>query len=195
MTLDESALNATESKEEGTDSQDESVIVVKTEKTESTSKTENDGGDDDDDDVIEITPQEPSITEILDEDEDMSVSEIIPIAIDEKTPEELTTTVDVAIKKDGVANEESDPDVEIQEPHIPITDLDDIEDNPTSSMDDIQISNGSPFTNIKIKEEPKDDDEIDEEDAFEDVGTVVGIPNINNVDDGMFFFISQFQFN
>lgn len=161
LTLDTSTLNLDE-----TEVQDEESIKVKEEKSDADAKEKSEKNgtkneDDDDDDVIEIIPQEPVITEILDEDEEIPEAQE---KVDEKKEEE-------SVKANESIGAESD--VEIQEPVIPITDLDDIEDIPNSNIsidDSTQLSHGSPFAMVKIKEEPKDDD--DEEDAFEEVGTV-----------------------
>ncbi|XP_067628400.1 pre-mRNA cleavage complex 2 protein Pcf11 isoform X2 [Eurosta solidaginis] len=116
--------------------------------------------EDDDDDVIVLPNEEPSVTEIEDDDE----SEVVPqnveketIDIDKEDNEEKATDADAA-----------GSDVEIQEPNIPFTDLDGYEEKEQPGTDETtQMS----FKNIKIKEEPKDDD--DEDDGFEDVGTVL----------------------
>lgn len=135
--------------------------------------------DDDDDDVIVLPNEEPSVTEI--EDDDEYVPESVP-----PTSEKATIDVDsddenkkeeMEIVKEAGEEEENDAadadaagsDVEIQEPHIPFTDLDTYVEKEQPEADETsQMS----FMNVKIKEEPKDDDE-DEDDGFEDVGTVV----------------------
>lgn len=116
--------------------------------------------DEDDDDIIEITPLEPVITEIID-DEEMESTETKEIENKEteKTPNE------------SLGNES---DIEIQEPNIPITDLDEIEDKIPSETD-------KPFEAVKIKKEPKDDDEYNAADAFgDDAFEEVGILALND---------------
>uniref|UniRef100_A0A182T5Z6 Uncharacterized protein n=1 Tax=Anopheles maculatus TaxID=74869 RepID=A0A182T5Z6_9DIPT len=72
-----------------------------------------------------------------------------------------------------------DEDLFIQEPNIEVTDLDEIEDKPDDSASgEGGTANGgqgelSSLLRVKIKQEPKEEDEADEEDAlFEDVGTI-----------------------
>lgn len=138
--------------------------------------------EDDDDDVIMLPNEEPLITEIVDDDDD----EYIPTSV---TREEMGNVANDS--QDGIQIE---PDVEIQEPHIPFTDLDQYEEgdnqqktheeaktdekehtnsNNSDKMDAIDDQND--FRNIKIKTEPTDELE-DEDDGFEDVGTVLITP-------------------
>ncbi|XP_017864639.1 PREDICTED: uncharacterized protein LOC108614933 [Drosophila arizonae] len=131
--------------------------------------------DDDDDDVIVLPNEEPSVTEIVDDDDD----EYVPVATATEPETELSkekpTSSQQEDKQQQQSNEQqlhnehhqkvsenaNESDVEIQEPNIPFTDLDNyVEKEPV------------PMLNVKIKEEPKDDDEEDD-DGFEDVGTVV----------------------
>lgn len=68
----------------------------------------------------------------------------------------------------------NESDIEIQEPNIPITDLDEIEDK-------IPDETEKPFEAVKIKEEPKDDDEYNAADAFGDEAfEAVGILALND---------------
>ncbi|XP_054736498.1 uncharacterized protein LOC129243479 isoform X1 [Anastrepha obliqua] len=124
--------------------------------------------DDDDDDVIVLPNEEPSVTEIDDDDE--YVPESVPPVADKDAID-----IDVEDNEDAT-NADADAagsDVEIQEPHIPFTDLDTyVEKEQPDADDTTQMS----FMNVKIKEEPKDDDE-DEDDGFEDVGTVLMVPD------------------
>lgn len=73
------------------------------------------------------------------------------------------------VADDGVVARvnEMESDVEIQEPNIPFTDLDTYIEKP-STLDEASQSS---LLNVKIKEEPRDDDE--EDDGFEDVGIVL----------------------
>lgn len=63
----------------------------------------------------------------------------------------------------------NESDVEIQEPNIPFTDLD------TYVEKEMDEATRAALLNVKIKEEPKDEYEEDEDDGFEDVGTVVSL--------------------
>lgn len=55
-------------------------------------------------------------------------------------------------------------DVVIQEKSIPFLDLDNFDESAMSPV---------VYSAVKIKEEPKEDDDVEEDDGFEDVGTVV----------------------
>ncbi|XP_039957053.1 uncharacterized protein LOC120772477 isoform X1 [Bactrocera tryoni] len=127
--------------------------------------------EDDDDDVIVLPNEEPSVTEIDDDDEYVPES-VPPIA--DKDSIDIDTENNVAESVDADADEDAaGSDVEIQEPHIPFTDLDTYVEKEQPDTDETsQMS----FFNVKIKEEPKDDDE-DEDDGFEDVGTVLIPPD------------------
>nr|XP_014092087.1 uncharacterized protein LOC106618746 isoform X3 [Bactrocera oleae] len=127
--------------------------------------------EDDDDDVIVLPNEEPSVTEIDDDDEYVPES-VPPIA--DKDSIDLDTENNGAESVDADADEDAaGSDVEIQEPHIPFTDLDTyVEKEQIDADETSQMS----FLNVKIKEEPKDDDE-DEDDGFEDVGTVLIAPD------------------
>ncbi|XP_059622586.1 uncharacterized protein LOC132265822 [Phlebotomus argentipes] len=178
LTLSESKLDDTEEEppvdedvkmiDDDDDDDDEPVVVVKQEKPDedvadkekslalnliSNGSAALPGLDAEDDDVIEVAPVEPTITEILDDEEEK-------VASPEKSPTKSSTSAQL---------EESD--VEIQEPHIPIQDLDEIEDevpNEVAEADD-EAKPAEPLV-VKIKEEPKDDG-YNEDDAFMDVGT------------------------
>lgn len=105
--------------------------------------------------------EEPSVTEIVDDDDD---DEYIPANV---TREQMGHVDD---DEDGL-NETTESDVEIQEPNIPFTDLDTyVEKELPEGDDNSQLS----FMRMKIKEEPKEDE--DEDDGFEEVGTVVIAP-------------------
>uniref|UniRef100_A0A1L8DCG8 Pre-mRNA cleavage complex 2 protein Pcf11 n=1 Tax=Nyssomyia neivai TaxID=330878 RepID=A0A1L8DCG8_9DIPT len=147
---------------------DEAVVVVKQEKVDeeifSLGLVPNgDGGmivpglEGDDDDVIEVAPIEPTITEILDDDEEEKKDTTGGASSPEKSPTKSAQL------------EESD--VEIQEPHIPIQDLDEIEDEPaaTDATAEATTAPVEEVAAVKIKEEPKDDGY--EDDVFMDVGT------------------------
>ncbi|XP_055694535.1 uncharacterized protein LOC129796532 isoform X2 [Lutzomyia longipalpis] len=157
---------------------DEPVVVVKQEKPDNDKLTvgfiPNGDGDTivpglegDDDDVIAVEPIEPTITEILDDEEEEKKDggggekEASP----EKSPTKTSTS----------AQQFEESDVEIQEPHIPIQDLDEIEDEPAEGQNGVTNSENAPAAAeitapvVKIKEEPKDDGY--EDDVFMDVGT------------------------
>ncbi|XP_055915794.1 uncharacterized protein LOC129948789 [Eupeodes corollae] len=112
--------------------------------------------DDDDDDVIVVPAEEPSITEIDDDEE------YVPINM---SREEMGGVADIETSSTAV-NETMESDVEIQEPNIPFTDLDTYIEKPSLADNNSQSS----MFNVKIKEEPKDEDE---DDGFEDVGIVL----------------------
>lgn len=135
--------------------------------------------DDDDDDVIVLPNEEPSVTEIVDDDDD---DEYVPGNVtraemgNESQDKTESNSADKESEKQAEDSEkqsqcESDvaneSDVEIQEPNIPFTDLD------TYVEKEIDEATRAAMLNVKIKEEPKDDYEDDEDDGFEDVGTVV----------------------
>lgn len=106
--------------------------------------------------------EEPSVTEIVDDDDD----EYVPANV---TREHMGN----ADAEDADLNETTESDVEIQEPNIPFTDLDTYVEKELPEGDDTsQLS----FMNVKIKEEPKEDED-DEDDGFEEVGTVVIAPD------------------
>ncbi|KAH8402419.1 hypothetical protein KR009_011883 [Drosophila setifemur] len=135
--------------------------------------------DDDDDDVIVLPNEEPSVTEIVDDDDE---DEYVPGNVTraemgnesqdktesnsgEKETEKQESSEKQSLSESDVANES---DVEIQEPNIPFTDLDTYVEK---EMD--EEATRAALLNVKIKEEPKDEYEEDEDDGFEDVGTVV----------------------
>ncbi|XP_050071761.1 uncharacterized protein LOC126559634 [Anopheles maculipalpis] len=149
----------------------------------SSSKTGNQMEEDDDDDVIVLPAVEPVVEEILDDDGDEQPS-------GEKEGDGVVAT-DGAAEADeessgaAIGNVKSprqpefqerqiDEDLFIQEPNIEVTDLDEIEDKPIDSTSgEPGTVDGGQLLCVKIKQEPKEDDEADEEDAlFEDVGTI-----------------------
>ncbi|XP_030375696.1 uncharacterized protein LOC115624980 isoform X2 [Scaptodrosophila lebanonensis] len=121
--------------------------------------------DEDDDDVIVLPNEEPSVTEIVDDDD-----EYVPVnATDEKMSAKSQSSSEEDRPPLSQNESAAESDVEIQEPHIPFTDLDTYVEKELPPMDD---SVKAAFLNVKIKEEPKEDEE-DEDDGFEDVGTVI----------------------
>ncbi|XP_073846203.1 pcf11 cleavage and polyadenylation factor subunit isoform X2 [Musca autumnalis] len=133
-------------------------IVIKVEEDDSKEKDPSlSKAEDEDDDVIVLPNEEPSVTEIDDDDD-----EYVPANV---TREQMGN---IHEDDDGDLNETTESDVEIQEPHIPFTDLDTYEEKELPEL------GKEAFMNIKIKEEPNADE--DEDDGFEDVGTVLIAP-------------------
>lgn len=136
--------------------------------------------DDDDDDVIVLPNEEPSVTEIVDDDDE---DEYVPSNVtraemgnESQDKTESNSESKESKEKDTEQGEPSqqphsesanESDVEIQEPNIPFTDLD------TYVEKEMDEATKAALLNVKIKEEPKDEYEEDEDDGFEDVGTVV----------------------
>lgn len=137
------------------------------------------------------------VEEILDDEAELQASEKKDATNDggsenagDSEPQKSTTSTPnspQAARQPEFQERQIDEDLFIQEPNIEVTDLDDIEDLPAgdSTRTIGQKSNGAGdginvgdngvegCLQVKIKEEPKDDDEADEEDAlFEDVGTI-----------------------
>lgn len=184
LTLSESKLSESQDEEAAVDTaedddvkmvEDDEVVIVKQEKIDDEAAEKErslrlglvpngdkptivPGLDAEDDDVIEVAPVEPTITEILDDDDEQPNSE-----------KENSSTEKSPTKSTSAQLEESD--VEIQEPHIPIQDLDEIEDEePTENPTAVEEAPANEPLVVKIKEEPKDDG-YNEDDAFMDVGT------------------------
>ncbi|KAG5673844.1 hypothetical protein PVAND_003855 [Polypedilum vanderplanki] len=156
FTLDESGLNeaANDSQTEANDSEVkvEDANAVKDEKSVIKNETEIvNTNTEDDDDVIVLPPEEPVITEIIDE-QDHEMTE------QNESPQMQSTIID--------------DDIMIQEPKIEtqiVNDDDDSNDAQCTSED----TNTLPFI-VKIKEEPKDDGYEDqtEEDPFIEVTSI-----------------------
>ncbi|BFG05093.1 uncharacterized protein DMAD_03910 [Drosophila madeirensis] len=146
-------------------------------KADDTSKPSQNQFDDDDDDVIVLPNEEPSVTEIVDDDEDEYVPANVTRAemgVDAEDKDKMDQSS--GCEEDGEKQKSSqqpqnesanESDVEIQEPNIPFTDLD------TYVEKEMDEETRLALLNVKIKEEPKDEYEEDEDDGFEDVGTVV----------------------
>ncbi|KAH8348098.1 hypothetical protein KR084_004094 [Drosophila pseudotakahashii] len=135
--------------------------------------------DDDDDDVIVLPNEEPSVTEIVDDDDE---DEYVPGNVtradmgneSQDKPESSSETKEQEKEKEAPGEQPqnesaNESDVEIQEPNIPFTDLD------TYVEKEMDEATRAALLNVKIKEEPKDEYEDDEDDGFEDVGTVVSL--------------------
>lgn len=138
--------------------------------------------DDDDDDVIVLPAVEPVVEEILDDDEQAAEKKE-----GDAEAAEQSSTVDEAKSTAGSAKSprpefqerQIDEDLFIQEPNIEVTDLDTIEDKPPGESGEGASNGGqdpstlSSLLRVKIKQEPKEEDDADEEDAlFEEVGTI-----------------------
>ncbi|KAL5287081.1 hypothetical protein ACFFRR_008182 [Megaselia abdita] len=157
LTLDESAIANISADDNAVD------VEIKSEKY-SPHKDNNNTviDDDDDDDVIVVPIEEPSITEIPDDDDN---DEYVPQSVpkDPSKTEDQTTVVD-GDDDDALLHESMETDVVIQEKTIPFLDLDNFDESAMSPV---------VYSAVKIKEEPKEDDDVEEDDGFEDVGTVV----------------------
>ncbi|XP_039447770.1 uncharacterized protein LOC120427014 isoform X1 [Culex pipiens pallens] len=173
LTLDETAMNAT------TDDADKSKIDDDVEEVKIKQEVISDADDtareiimDDDDDVIVLPPSKEVVTEIPDDDDIET--------LDSHSTGEDGRTQSAAGGEDGASKSAEpqiietriDDDLAIQEPtieNITVNDLDESEEFRSGGPDESSQTSQP----IKVKEEPKDDDEIDEEDAqFEDVGTL-----------------------
>uniref|UniRef100_A0A182K1H3 CID domain-containing protein n=1 Tax=Anopheles christyi TaxID=43041 RepID=A0A182K1H3_9DIPT len=137
--------------------------------------------EDDDDDVIVLPAVEPVVEEILDDDGDEQADEKKEVdgdgasAAAEAQVDEAKSTKS---PRPEFQERQIDEDLFIQEPNIEVTDLDTIEDKPpgesVGAADGSQDPNSlSSLLQVKIKQEPKEEDDADEEDAlFEEVGTI-----------------------
>lgn len=149
---------------------------------------------DDDDDVIVLPPTEDVVTEIPDDD-DIETLDSHSTADEARTTSAAgtATTVDDENSKSGpagstTAEDESsstaavppqepkiietriDDDIAIQEPTIERIDVNDLDESDSNVKPSGTTPSRAP---VKVKQEPKDDDEVDEEDElFEDVGTI-----------------------
>ena len=184
--------NATPTATEETNSDnfdDDSVIIVKQEKLDDgkeicgqTNRSvklmkcfiitdkKSDPVDVDDDDVIVVPMEEPSITEIPDDDDEMENNASVPedIVDTTETADNTTKTNDCTTRSE-LPNISLEDDLMIHEPNIPFTDLDSYVEK--KKVETVEESNQVEMNLVKIKEEPKDVVEEEEEDAFEDVGT------------------------
>uniref|UniRef100_A0A182PRR4 Pre-mRNA cleavage complex 2 protein Pcf11 n=1 Tax=Anopheles epiroticus TaxID=199890 RepID=A0A182PRR4_9DIPT len=168
-TMDTSGVSDGKEDEDGADEQEGGK-----DKSKSSKKgNEMEDDDDDDDDVIVLPAVEPVVQEILDDDGDEQMDE------KKETGDMSEETIATAKspRQPEFQERQIDEDLFIQEPNIEVTDLDTIEDKPpgesvsgNGSQDPNSLSS---LLNVKIKEEPKEEDEADEEDAlFEEVGTI-----------------------
>ncbi|XP_043646090.1 uncharacterized protein LOC122615209 isoform X1 [Drosophila teissieri] len=157
----------------------DTLIKVEDDDDEGAPKTSQAIFDDDDDDVIVLPNEEPSVTEIVDDDDedeyvpgnvtraDMGNESQDKTESNSETKEPEKDQVELGEQPQNESANESD--VEIQEPNIPFTDLD------TYVEKEMDEATKAALLNVKIKEEPKDEYEEDEDDGFEDVGTVVSL--------------------
>lgn len=198
LTLDETAMNATN--EEGDESKTDDDVKVKQEAISDADDTVKEITIDDDDDVIVLPPSEEVVTEIPDDD-DVETVDSHSTADDTRGATSSVTAVDDDSSKpstDAAPSSEPpapkiietriDDDIAIQEPTIERIDVNDLDDS------DAHMSAAAPAItdecsqmSVKVKEEPKDDDEedVDEEDElFEDVGTIESsmVENVKEAD-------------
>ncbi|XP_039147553.1 uncharacterized protein LOC6739433 isoform X5 [Drosophila simulans] len=155
----------------------DTLIKVEDDEDEGMPKTSQAIFEDDDDDVIVLPNEEPSVTEIVDDDDedeyvpgnvtraDMGTESQDKTESNFETKEPKKDQVELGEQQQNESANESD--VEIQEPNIPFTDLDTYVEKDEATR--------AALLNVKIKEEPKDEYEEDEDDGFEDVGTVVSL--------------------
>ncbi|XP_039484650.1 uncharacterized protein LOC120447207 isoform X3 [Drosophila santomea] len=157
----------------------DTLIKVEDDDDEGAPKTSQAIFDDDDDDVIVLPNEEPSVTEIVDDDDE---DEYVPgnvtradMGNESQDKTESNSETKEPEKEHAELGEQpqnesaNESDVEIQEPNIPFTDLD------TYVEKEMDEATKAALLNVKIKEEPKDEYEEDEDDGFEDVGTVVSL--------------------
>nr|NP_001188931.1 Pcf11 cleavage and polyadenylation factor subunit, isoform E [Drosophila melanogaster]NP_001286430.1 Pcf11 cleavage and polyadenylation factor subunit, isoform H [Drosophila melanogaster]ADV37177.1 Pcf11 cleavage and polyadenylation factor subunit, isoform E [Drosophila melanogaster]AHN56228.1 Pcf11 cleavage and polyadenylation factor subunit, isoform H [Drosophila melanogaster] len=157
----------------------DTLIKVEDDEDEGTPNSSQPIFEDDDDDVIVLPNEEPSVTEIVDDDDedeyvpgnvtraDMGNESQDKTESNSETKEPKKDQVELGEQQQNESANESD--VEIQEPNIPFTDLD------TYVEKEMDEATRAALLNVKIKEEPKDEYEEDEDDGFEDVGTVVSL--------------------
>ncbi|XP_034654676.1 uncharacterized protein LOC117892506 isoform X3 [Drosophila subobscura] len=145
-------------------------------KSDDTSKPSQNLFDDDDDDVIVLPNEEPSVTEIDDDEDEYVPANVTRAEMGVEAEDKDKMDQSSGCEEDGEKQKSSqqpqnesanESDVEIQEPNIPFTDLD------TYVEKEMDEETRLALLNVKIKEEPKDEYEEDEDDGFEDVGTVV----------------------
>lgn len=177
LTLDETAMNATADTDQSKLDEDVEEVKIKQEVTSDPDDTVKEITMDDDDDVIVLPPSEEVVTEIPDDD-DIETLDSHSTAEDGRTQSAADGEGDGATSSKSMPQEPQiietriDDDIAIQEPtieNITVNDLDESEEF-RNGVPDESSQTSQP---IKVKEEPKDEDEIDEEDAqFEDVGTL-----------------------
>lgn len=158
-----------------------------------------------DDDVIVVPAEEPVITEINDEDEPIRGDCIVSVPLDatilsEEVAAEPMASSSPQISPDDPSGKEqpkdhlepnyepvgNESDIQILVPQISVLDLDEFEEKSVDVATDAAPT--SPVVPVKIKQEPKDDDE--EDDGFEDVGTFE-IASVIDDDSRTFSFLIQ----
>lgn len=175
LTLDETAMNATAETDQSKVDEDVEEVKIKQEVISDPDDTAKEITMDEDDDVIVLPPSEEVVTEIPDDD-DIETLDSHSTADDGRT-QSAAGGEDAASKstpqEPQIIETRIDDDIAIQEPtieNITVNDLDESEEFRNGVVPDESSQTSQP---IKVKEEPKDEDEIDEEDAqFEDVGTL-----------------------
>ncbi|XP_058825556.1 uncharacterized protein LOC131685686 [Topomyia yanbarensis] len=173
LTLDESAMNATTDGDQSKIDEDVEEVKIKCEAISDADDSVKEITIDDDDDVIVLPPSEEVVTEIPDDDDHETLDSLpksdTAVTEDEnsnKLDSAASETVVVAPQEPKITETRIDDDITIQEPTIEKIDVNDLDES--GPMDET-----SQTSQFKVKEEPKDDDEVDEEDAlFEDVGTI-----------------------
>lgn len=161
-----------------------------------------------DDDVIVVPAEEPVITEINDEDEPiLGSTDIVSNPLDAKIPTEDVAVEPVASSSPQLPSDDpsvkdqpkeqlepnyepigNESDIQILVPQISVLDLDEFEEKPVvAATDDVSAA---PVVPVKIKQEPKDDDE--EDDGFEDVGTFE-VASIIDDDSRTFIYLSTIE--
>ncbi|XP_058455421.1 uncharacterized protein LOC131432880 [Malaya genurostris] len=187
LTLDESAINVTTEGEQSKMDEDVEEVKIKTEVISDADDSIKEITIDDDDDVIVLPPSEEIVTEIPDDDDQEAIDS--QTKTDVVTENESSNKLDSAVMETNVSPHEIkitetriDDDIVIQEPTIEKIDVNDLDESeeidPSTRLSGILDENSqmSPSSQVKVKEEPKDDDEVDEEDAlFEDVGTIESV--------------------
>ncbi|XP_053697844.1 uncharacterized protein LOC128744695 isoform X2 [Sabethes cyaneus] len=190
LVLEESVMNITGEAEQSKIDDDDADVKIKQEVISDADDTVKEITIDDDDDVIVLPPSEEVVTEIPDDDDIETLdshstadgasnvaSKPAEEDIDKKIDgdSESNDKVPIAPPTQTVVETRIDDDLAIQEPtieNITVNDLDESEEAGLSAGGMLEAALDD-TSQIKVKEEPKDDDEVDEEDAlFEDVGTI-----------------------
>lgn len=141
---------------------------------------------DDDDDVIVLPPSEEVVTEIPDDDDIETVdshstadetraTSVATVGTDENSKPSSEAAAQPVAEPPAprIIETRIDDDIAIQEPSIERIDVNDLDDSDAQGCSSAALADESSQMSVKVKEEPKDDDEVDEEDElFEDVGTI-----------------------
>lgn len=184
LTLDETALNATN--EEGEANKTDDEVKVKREAVSDNDDSVKEITIDDDDDVIVLPPSEEVVTEIPDDDDIETVdshstadetraTSVATVGTDENSKPSSEAAAQPVAEPPAprIIETRIDDDIAIQEPSIERIDVNDLDDSDAQGCSSAALADESSQMSVKVKEEPKDDDEVDEEDElFEDVGTI-----------------------